>query len=552
MNIVANLSIKSKLAILLGITVVSLLLVSLSTGVRLQTIDGNFSEFNKVGVSGQKYTLMISRDMNYVSRLTRSIMLADDYDKNMKKLVKRVDAIQSHFTNLKSTIESVNQKDFASKYLAAIEKSEKDTKAFLADGHKRMDALKNSNRTPEILKQTWDEYRTAASPLANVARASFKALIQLQDDYMQSAHKSTEDSISFLFTFLISVTAAILLFSASLTLLISRSIVKPVNLLRTTIEKIVSNSDLKERIDLKSKDEIGKTASAFNDMLNKFQGIVTEIRGSTNQLIGAADSMDNITNETSSGVNNQNLQVEQVATAMNQMAATVLEVSNHANDAASAAQSADNDASEGSQVLQTTIGSIHTLVNELKNNGEVMSQLEQESVNIGSVLDVIKNIAEQTNLLALNAAIEAARAGEQGRGFAVVADEVRTLASRTQESTLEIENMIDKLQNKSQMAVETINKSQASAEKTAEDASKTEHSLEAIAKAVTTINQMNTQIANAAREQNAVAEEINSNIVAISGISQNTMEGAKQTLNASAEVSTLAAGLSKLVSQFKS
>lgn len=552
MNIISNLSIKSKLSILLAISIISLVLVSVSTGVRLGAIDHNFSEFNEVGVAGQKYTLMISRDMNYVSRLTRSIMLADNYEKNMKKLNQRIEDIQSHFVNLKSSINYINQPDFAAEYLGAIEKSEKDTKEFLADGKKRMDALKATNRTDEELKQTWNEYRLAASPLANAARTSFKALISLQDEYMTKAHNATEDSISFLLTFLIYVTAGILILSTSITLLISRSIVKPVNLLRTTIEKIVSNSDLKERIELTSKDEIGKTASAFNNMLSNFQGIVTEIRGSTNQLINAASSMDNITNETSAGVNNQNLQVEQVATAMNEMTSTVLEVSNHANDAALAAQSADNEALQGSQSLQKTIGSIHTLVSELKNNGEVISQLEQESVNIGSVLDVIKNIAEQTNLLALNAAIEAARAGEQGRGFAVVADEVRTLASRTQESTLEIENMIDKLQSKSQKAVETINKSQTSAENTAKDASKTEHSLDAITKAVTTINQMNTQIANAAREQSAVAEEINSNIVAISGISQNTMEGAQQTLNASAEVSNLAAGLSKLVTQFKS
>lgn len=552
MKAISNLSIKTKLSLLLGIMVVSLLIVAFTLGNRLMYIDHNFKEYNDSGVAGQKYTLMISRDMNYVSRLTRSIMLGDDYAKNMDSLNKRIEDIYSHFANLKKTASLITDKNFSDNYLKAINKSENDTKTFLEDGRERMKAIEDADRTQEVLQETWHGYHTAASPLAKTARGSFTALIELQDNYMKGTHNDTQQSIEMLNTLLIAITASVLVIASTFTLLVSASIVKPVNLLRGTIENIVRNSDLKERINLDTKEEIGSTAKAFNDMLNKFQSIVSEIRSSTNKLSGAASEMANVTTDTSAGVYEQNQQVDLVATAMNEMTATVLEVSHHATDAADAAKSADNEAIQSAKIVQTTISSIHNLAQELVTSTEVIQQLETESQNIGSVLDVIKGIAEQTNLLALNAAIEAARAGEQGRGFAVVADEVRTLASRTQSSTLEIQSMIERLQNISRNAVTTMQKSKTQAEQSANHASSTGTSLDAITQAVATINQMNTQIANAAKEQSVVAEEINRNIVNISKISEQTEKGSRQTLSASNQVTELAESLSTLVAQFKS
>jgi methyl-accepting chemotaxis protein len=216
-----------------------------------------------------------------------------------------------------------------------------------------------------------------------------------------------------------------------------------------------------------------------------------------------------------------------------------------------ATNKADDEAVQGRGVVESTMKSIEGLSAEINSAASVIGELEKESENIGSVLDVIKGIAEQTNLLALNAAIEAARAGEQGRGFAVVADEVRNLASKTQQSTQEIETMIDRLQSGTGSAVQVMMDSQSRAEDSVNQAANAGISLEAITNAVSQIKDMNTHIAVAAEEQSSVAEEINRNIVNINDISIRTADGAGQTSVASAELARLAANLQSLVGQFK-
>lgn len=206
---------------------------------------------------------------------------------------------------------------------------------------------------------------------------------------------------------------------------------------------------------------------------------------------------------------------------------------------------------DGRNVMQHTLKTIEALAQEVENSAQVISRLSEDSTQIGSVLDVIRGIAEQTNLLALNAAIEAARAGEQGRGFAVVADEVRTLASRTQASTLEIQSMIERLQTDASNAVKAMQQGQVQAQQGLSQAAQAENALQTISQSVTRINDMNIQIATAAEEQSSVAEEINRNIVNISQSADATAEGAKQTASAGDELAKLAARLQNLVGQFK-
>jgi len=309
--------------------------------------------------------------------------------------------------------------------------------------------------------------------------------------------------------------------------------------------------DLTRRLDDEGDNEISRLSKAFNSFAEKVRAMVSQVYGSTTQLASAAEEMSVIMVETHRDTQQQQSETSQVVTAMNEMTATVQEVARNATEAASAASSADIASAEGKQVVINTMSAIESLSSEINEAANVISQLEKDSENIGTVLDVIKGIAEQTNLLALNAAIEAARAGEQGRGFAVVADEVRTLASRTQQSTQEIQEMIEKLQVGAQSAVKVMDESRTKAEDSVTQAAKAASSLETITNSVSLIKDMNTQIATAAEQQSAVAEEINRNILNISEIVDRTADGASQTSTASHELADLAIQLQQLVNQFK-
>lgn len=313
----------------------------------------------------------------------------------------------------------------------------------------------------------------------------------------------------------------------------------------------MSQGDLTYKINIQGKDEFAWMCWEYSQGRKGFASLVKEILGSAGQLAAAAEELSAITEQSNSGVMRQQGEIEQVATAMNEMSATVSEVSRNAANAASAAQEADNSAKEGWQVVNTTVETINNLASEVERTSEVIENLKGDSISIGTVLDVIRDIAEQTNLLALNAAIEAARAGEQGRGFAVVADEVRTLASRTQQSTCEINNMIERLQNGASQAVSVMEMGRSKAEESVEQAAKAGEALQSITNVVDNIKSMNMQIASAAEEQSATAEEINRNIVNISEVAQDTAEGSQQTASASDQLAKLASSLQTQVGKFK-
>lgn len=329
---------------------------------------------------------------------------------------------------------------------------------------------------------------------------------------------------------------------------ISRNITAVVNSLN---EMANGDGDLTQRLKSTSNDEIGALVEGFNTFIAKIQGVIVEVTGSASRVAEAANEMKQISEASVVDMNSQQQEIQQVVTAMAEMTHSVESVAGGAGRAAEAANGARAEASDGKCVVEDNMQAIDRLAGEVEHAAEVIQELESHSDSIGKVLNVIREIAEQTNLLALNAAIEAARAGEHGRGFAVVADEVRTLATRTHDSTREINEMITRLQTGTQSAVETMNKGREQAQVSVDQAARVRESLERITQGVEEITDMNVQIASAAEEQSVVTREINNNIVNLGQMVSQVAEAAHVAEDDSEKLAVLAEQLKKQVSVFR-
>ena len=345
--------------------------------------------------------------------------------------------------------------------------------------------------------------------------------------------------------------AAILLLGAIIGLYFyMKYLLKPLDGVVENLQSI-ADGDLSQEITITANDEIGTIQTAMQTTSSNLRDVLQRINGMAANLEQSANDMTAVSAEAGKGIHEQQSSIQQVVTAMTEMASTVEEVARNANMAADSANNANDQAIEGQKIVAQTTSSINKLSSDVDNASTVISKVQQDSEAIGSVLDVIRGIAEQTNLLALNAAIEAARAGEQGRGFAVVADEVRTLASRTQESTSEIQGMIEQLQAGSKNAVSVMEASRVRTEETVKLANKTGASLGDITNAVSHINDMNIQIANAVKEQSTVTNEVNRNIVEINQIVDSSAAGSEKVMQSSESLNNLTMELNSLVGRFK-
>jgi len=387
-------------------------------------------------------------------------------------------------------------------------------------------------------------YAVTTLPITNNKGKALAHLVS-SEDYTETYSALTNTNIT-----AYGLTVVILLFAISGLYLYMRRMLMPLADVVINLKNIAAGN-LTSDIEVTSNDEIGELQGAMQQTTLELREMIELVNIVSTNLDTSSDEMVEISQTTQASLQSQQSSIEQVATAMNEMTATVLEVANSANNAADSAKNADNEVNTGQSVVNNTIGSIEQLVNEVENANIVINEVREDSDAIGTILDVIRGVAEQTNLLALNAAIEAARAGEQGRGFAVVADEVRTLASRTQESTNEIQTMIEKLQTGIQNAVSTMEQSRERASQTVTQAGSAGDSLKTITNSVGTINEMNTQIASAAEEQTVVADEINRSIVDISVISDQNAQGANKILDSSKNLHRLTAELNSVVNRFQ-
>ena len=342
-----------------------------------------------------------------------------------------------------------------------------------------------------------------------------------------------------------------MLISILIGLWVNRSVMNPINDIVRNLKTIRQDSDLTIKFRTFNDDELGLISTSLTQVIEHLRGILHSIAEAANTVNSSATELSSFTQETNKRMQQQQAETEQTATAMNEMTATVAEVAQSTSAAADSAKDADNYAANGNRIVIDSISSMSQLSEQIQKTAQVIGFLSNESQSIGRVLDVIKSIAEQTNLLALNAAIEAARAGEQGRGFAVVADEVRTLAQRTQKSTQEIEAMIATLQKGVKEAVNAMEVGIKQVDDANNKANEAGQALKEIVASVDNIAELNAHIATAAEEQSSVAESINRSIIAISDITDDSTRSAHELSESVINLTKLASSMRNQVSAFR-
>jgi methyl-accepting chemotaxis protein len=381
-------------------------------------------------------------------------------------------------------------------------------------------------------------------------RGVLKDIIDAEEVLIKVRGDKQVSTSSFAKTFSILGTLFALVFGVLVAKFISSSITRPLRMVVTRAKEIASGDLTGSTIQAVGEDELAELTHAINEMNVNLNDIIHSVSDSSQELASAASQLQNSARQTSQGMQSQQGETEQVATAMNEMSETVQEVSRSAGLAATSAAEADKASAQGYNLVSQNMNGINQLALNIGTTSQAINQLGEDTNSVDNIVKVISDIADQTNLLALNAAIEAARAGEQGRGFAVVADEVRTLASRTQKSTEEIRSMLNRLKTGAKDAVQAMDEGQEQAQNSVEQAKNASDAITEITRVVTEISEMNSLIATAAEEQRIVTEEMNRNVVKINTESQATLQNSIETTAAAEQIGTLSSQMQQIVSRF--
>ena len=410
----------------------------------------------------------------------------------------------------------------------------------------RMKSLSRANQIDDLRNLLNTELLSNSEQV----NAVLTRLLDINNKMANATNQQAKDQYDMAFDLVV----GLLIIATALTLLfawlLTRSITLPIAQALEAAEE-VAEGNLTRPIKVDGNDEAGRLLAAMAKMQEKLRDTLQRIAGSATQLASAAEELNAVTDESARGLTQQNNEIEQAATAVNEMTSAVEEVARNAVSTSEASRNATTSAGDGRDLVQETVSAIERMSGDVQATATLIGELANESRDIGKVLDVIRGLADQTNLLALNAAIEAARAGEAGRGFAVVADEVRALAHRTQQSTSEIERMIGSIQAGTEHAVDSMRNSTERAESTLNIAKGAGLSLDTINTAIVEINERNLVIASAAEEQAQVAREVDRNLVNIRDLSVQSATGASQTSAASSELSRLAVDLNGMVGRFR-
>ena len=528
---------------LLGFSLIGLLMIVLGVFSLNQ-----MSHIRAAGQNIENNTVPSISSLNDLTQLTLRLRVlsyrlllnreADTQQKTVQLFEQRnqqINQAQARYEKMISSAEEQAAYDDYTRLLGQYRQLETRMKGFSASGQvDELRALLNS----DMLSNS-EQVNTALDKLVKINNAQTREINQQADDEYRSAFNWVVGML---------IVATLLTFLSAW--LLTRSIVKPIDQALVAAEAI-AEGNLTQPIHAEGRDEAARLLLAMQKMQSKLRDTLQRISGSATQLASAAEELNSVTDEGARGLTQQNNEIEQAATAVNEMTSAVEEVARNAVSTSEASRDATTSASDGRDLVMETVSAIERMSGDVQSTAELIGNLAAESRDIGKVLDVIRGLADQTNLLALNAAIEAARAGEAGRGFAVVADEVRALAHRTQQSTSEIERMIGSIQGGTEQAVDSMRNSTERAESTLNIAKGAGMALETINGAIVQINERNLVIASAAEEQAQVAREVDRNLVNIRDLSVQTAAGSAQTTAASGELARLAVDLNAMVARFK-